>query len=100
MKSKWIATALLGVAMTAPAFAGVGVYIGGAPPPYRYEVPPPRPAPDYVWVGGNWNYAGGRYVWAPGVWRRPPHAGASWEHPHYDHYREGWAYHEGHWGRR
>jgi hypothetical protein len=36
-------------------------------------------------------------VWAPGVWRRPPYAGAYWEHPHYDHYSQGWAYHEGHW---
>jgi hypothetical protein len=25
------------------------------------------------------------------------HTGAYWSHPHYDHYREGWRYDEGHW---
>jgi hypothetical protein len=25
--------------------------------------------------------------------------GAYWTHPHYDHYREGWQWHEGHWDR-
>ena len=38
MKAKWITTAILASALTAPAFAGVGVYIGTAPPPLRYEV--------------------------------------------------------------
>ncbi len=38
MKTKWIASVILASALTAPAFAGVGVYIGVAPPPIRYEV--------------------------------------------------------------
>jgi WXXGXW repeat (2 copies) len=86
MKTKWIASLILGSALTAPAFAAVGVYIGVAPPPLRYEVRPALPGPGYVWVDGYWNWAGGRYVWVPGVWRRPPFAGAYWSHPHYDHY--------------
>ena len=76
MKIKWLASAILAAGLTAPAFAGVGVYVGVAPPPLRYEVPPPMPGPGYVWTAGYWNWAGGRYVWAPGVWRRPPYAGA------------------------
>ncbi len=40
MKTKWIASLILASALTAPAFAGVGVYIGVAPPPLRYEVRP------------------------------------------------------------
>ena len=86
MKTKWIASLILASALTAPAFAGVGVYIGVAPPPLRYEVRPAMPGPGYAWVDGYWNWAGERYVWIPGVWRRPPYAGAYWAHPHYDHY--------------
>jgi hypothetical protein len=47
MKAKWITTAILASAITAPAFAGVGVYIGTAPPPLRYEVRPAMPGPGY-----------------------------------------------------
>ena len=97
MKTKWLASLVLASAITAPAFAQVGIYIGHAPPPLRYEVRPAIPGPGYTWVDGYWNWAGGRYVWAPGVWRRPPYAGAYWTHAHYDHYDRGWAYHEGHW---
>ncbi len=97
MKAKWIASAILASALTAPAFAQIGVYIGVAPPPLRYEVRPPVPGPDYAWADGYWNWYGGRYVWVPGAWRRPPFAGAYWEHPHYDHYARGWQAHEGHW---
>ena len=96
MKTKWIASLILASALTAPAFAGV--YIGVAPPPLRYEVRPPMPGPGYAWVYGYWFWSGGRYEWRHGVWQRPPYAGAYWAHPHYDHYRQGWAYHEGYWG--
>jgi hypothetical protein len=50
MKTKWIASLILASALTAPAFAGVGVYIGTAPPPLRYEVRGPMPGPGYAWV--------------------------------------------------
>jgi WXXGXW repeat (2 copies) len=97
MKAKWIVSAILASALTAPAFAQVGVYIGGAPPPLRYEVRTPMPGPGYAWVDGYWFSNGGRYEWRHGVWQRPPYAGAYWNHPHYDHYDKGWAMHEGHW---
>jgi hypothetical protein len=97
MKTKWIASAILASVMAVPAFAQVGVYIGHPPPPLRYEVRPALPGPGYVWADGYWNWEGGRYAWRRGEWRRPPFAGAYWEHPHYDHYDRGWAFHEGHW---
>ena len=94
----WIAKAALMAAVTAaPAFGQIGIYIGRTPPPLRYEVPPPTPGPDYVWNDGYWNWANNNYVWVPGIWRRPPYAGAYWSHPHYDHYDRGWQMHEGHW---
>ncbi len=40
MKTKWIASLILASALTAPAFAEVGVYARVAPPPLRYEVRP------------------------------------------------------------
>jgi|HubBroStandDraft_6_1064221.scaffolds.fasta_scaffold28743_3 hypothetical protein len=97
MKTKWIASLILASAIAAPAFAQVGVYIGTAPPPLRYEVRPAIPGPGYSWVDGYWNWSGHRYVWVPGVWRRPPFEGGYWTHPHYDHYDHGWEYNEGHW---
>ena len=97
----WIAGLLLAGALTAPALAqvGVGVYIGQTPPPLRYEVPPPSPGPDFLWIDGYWNWVGSRYVWVPGRWDRSPYPGAYWTHPHYDHYDRGWQMHPGHWDR-
>ena len=97
MKTKWLASLILAAAVTAPAFAQVGIYIGHEPPPLRYEVRPVMPGPGYAWTDGYWNWSGARYVWVPGAWRRPPYANAYWSHPHYDHYNNGWQMHEGHW---
>jgi hypothetical protein len=87
--SNWKLNLLAGgialLAFTAPAIAQIHVYIGGAPPPLRYEVRPAMPGEGYVWTEGYWGDRGGRYVWMPGVWVRPPYAGASWSHPHWDH---------------
>ena len=69
------------------------------PPPLRYERRPPyrvRGMPGWTDTG---ELGGGRYVWVAGRWDRPPYAGAYWSHPHYDHYPDGWHYHEGHWDR-
>ena len=54
------------------------------------------PYPGYVWIGGFWNWSGGRHVWVPGYWSAP-RPGFSWV-PH-TWVREGGGYrlHEGHW---
>ncbi|MBB5056813.1 hypothetical protein HDF16_001498 [Granulicella aggregans] len=98
MKMKWLFSATLAAAaVSAPAFAQIGVYIGAPPPPIRYEARPPLPGPGYAWIDGYWEPYGGRYRWVGGRWDRPPYPGAYWSHPHYDHYDRGWAMHEGHW---
>ena len=91
--------AVLGMMLFAGSMlAGPRISIGfGFGAPAVAVARPVCPGPGYVWADGYWNWAGGRYVWVPGVWRRPPYAGAYWAHPHYDHYPTGWAYHEGHW---
>lgn len=95
--ARWILQGLIATALTIPSFGQIGIYIGHAPPPVRYETRPPMPGAGYVWVDGYWGVQGGRYVWAPGRWNRPPYEGAYWSHPHYDHYQQGWQLHEGHW---
>jgi WXXGXW repeat (2 copies) len=97
MKLNWICGLLFASALTVPAAGQIGVYIGGAPPAYRYEQRGPEPGPGYAWVDGYWAPHGHRYRWVAGRWDRPPYEGAYWNHPHYDHYRQGWQMHEGHW---
>src|SRR5262249_58740850 len=49
-----IAVGLLSLAPSqARAQVSFGVRIGTPPPPRNYAVPP-RPGPDYEWVGGYW----------------------------------------------
>jgi hypothetical protein len=83
--------------VTASAIAQINVYIGTPPPPIRYEVRGPLPYEGAYWVNGYWAPQGHHYRWIPGRWERPPYANAYYAHPHYDHYRQGWKYHEGYW---
>lgn len=102
-RSNWklnlLASGFVLASFAAPAIAqiGIGIAIGRTPPPIRYERRPAAPGEGYAWVDGYWGVNGGRYVWVPGRWDRPPYAGAYWSHPHYDHYQDGWRMHEGHW---
>ncbi|HEY5056302.1 MAG TPA: hypothetical protein VII58_09090 [Acidobacteriaceae bacterium] len=94
--------AALAAAMAVPAVGQVsfGIQLGrNPPPPLRYEARPPMPGPGFYWVDGYWRLDRGRYVWAPGVWQRPPYSGAYYTHGHWDHYPDGWRYHDGHWDR-
>jgi hypothetical protein len=98
MKNGWTMGLLVSVSLTLPASAQVSLYIGIAPPPIVVEPPPPPPpVVGMVWVSGGWVPQGHHYRWVAGRYERPPYPGAYWSHPHYDHYREGWRYDEGHW---
>jgi hypothetical protein len=54
MRLNWICGVLFGIALTIPASAQIGVYIGTPPPPLRYEQRGPIPGPGYVWIEGYW----------------------------------------------
>lgn len=43
------------------------------PPPARVEVvsDAPRDMPGAVWVDGEWQWKGRRWVWSPGQWQQP-----------------------------
>jgi hypothetical protein len=60
-----------------PGSAAGEVEVAGAPPMAISEDVPPSPGPDYVWIGGVWDWQG-RWVWDRGHWDRPPHPGAIW----------------------
>lgn len=41
------------------------------PPPARPEHIPERPAPEALWIDGEWRWIGGRWSWIYGRWVRP-----------------------------
>lgn len=43
----------------------------GSPPPPRVEYRTVAPAPNYIWIGGDWFWTGNRYDWRPGRWAPP-----------------------------
>ena len=51
-----------------------------APPAPYVEVVPVMPFAGAVWIGGYWNWVGGRHVWVGGRWDHP-RQGYRWE-PH------------------
>jgi len=85
------------VALAVPLSGMAQVAITVGPPPPVVETRGPAPYAGAVWVGGYHRYEGGRYVWVPGSWQRPPHPGARWEPGRWDHAHDGYHWHEGRW---
>lgn len=56
----------------------VGEVVMTAPPVPQAEVIGVAPAPGYIWIGGFWNWVGGRHVWVQGHWSAP-RPGFYWE---------------------
>src|ERR1700735_4507030 len=95
-----VAGALLGGCVVAPApgYYG-GAVVTVAPPAPQVEVVGVAPYPGAVWIGGYWNWVGGRAVWVGGRWGhgRPGYHGV----PHtWEHGGGGWRMREGHGARR
>ena len=97
MKLKWLISAVLAAAVVVPAAAQISIHFRTGPPATRYERRGDAPGPGYVWVDGYWAQQGRHYQWVEGRWQQPPYENGYWSHPHYDHEREGWRMHEGHW---
>jgi hypothetical protein len=79
-----------------------GHYVGGvvmvAPPAPRVEVIGVAPTPGYVWLGGYWDWVGGRHVWVGGHWSAP-HPGYHWEAHSWVRAGDGWRMQRGRWVR-
>jgi hypothetical protein len=69
-----------------------------APPAPYYEVRPVMPYVGAVWIGGYWNWYGGRHVWVPGYWgaARP---GYVWHPYRWAPYGGRWNLYGGGWAR-
>ena len=69
------------------------------PPPMREEkiVETTRPAPNYVWIPGAWDYRAGSWTWVTGHWDVPPGAEVRWIAPQYSTVEQGVRYTPGHW---
>jgi hypothetical protein len=93
---KLVLAALLVFAL-APAASYAQVRIVIAPPAPIVEVRGPAPERGFVWIDGYHRWDGGRYVWVPGRWDRPPHPHAHWVAHHWVHRHGEWILVEGHW---
>ncbi|MEJ5151908.1 hypothetical protein [Comamonas sp. MYb396] len=72
------------------------------PPALQYEPAPVAVAPisTQIWIGGFWDWYGGRYVWRQGHWASPPHRGDRWVPREWVRSPHGWQARGGHWERR
>jgi hypothetical protein len=93
--SKLLAVAALALPLAASAQVGVAVRIG--PPAPIVERPGPPPYGGAVWIHGYHRWDGGRYVWVPGRWERPPHPGARWIDGRWERRHDGYYWREGRW---
>jgi hypothetical protein len=91
-----LSLAALGGCIVAPAPYG-GEVIVGVPAPVVEVVPPP-PAVGYIWIGGFWNWIGGRHVWVHGRWDAP-RPGWRWAPHRWEPMSGGYRQHGGRWER-
>ena len=68
------------------------------PPPPRYEYPGYAPVVGAVWITGNWNWGGSRYIWIPGRWETP-RSGHYWVPHRWERDGDHWRQHGGRWER-
>jgi hypothetical protein len=103
LKVAMAALALASVTLAGCVVAPAPRYYGDAtvmvaPPPPQVEIVGVAPAPGYVWIGGYWNWVGGRHEWVGGRWEagRP---GYHWVPHRWMAYHGGYRLAQGHWAR-
>lgn len=91
------------VVVPADGRGGYAGYGGGpvmvAPPALQGEVIGVAPGPGYFWIGGFWNWVGGRHVWVGGHWEAN-RQGYRWRPHHWVRDGQGWRAEQGRWERR
>ena len=73
------------------------IYVTAQPKPVIVNRPA-APAPNYVWIEGEWIPKGSTYVYQPGHWiaPRPKHV---WMPGHWVRVHRGWYWVKGYWTR-
>jgi WXXGXW repeat (2 copies) len=57
---------------------------------------PVAPGPDYVWIGGEWEWTGGNYHWHEGSWQHA-REGHTWKSGYWENNHKGYKWHKGSW---
>lgn len=78
---------------------GGGEFVSMAPPQAQTEVIIAPPGPGYFWIGGYWNWIGGRHVWVGGRWENH-RQGYQWAPHQWRRESNGWRMAPGRWERR
>ena len=88
------------LAMSASAFAQIGISISVAPPELLTYEQPVCPGDGYLWTPGYWAYADADtgYYWVPGAWVMAPEPGFLWTPGYWGWGGNGYAFNEGYWG--
>lgn len=92
--------ALVLVALSAAAFAQVGIFVRFGPPALPVYVQPPCPVDGYLWIPGYWAYDRDfdDYYWVPGTWVEPPQVGYLWTPGYWAWGGDGFIFNQGYWG--
>jgi hypothetical protein len=86
------------LAMSAAAFAQIGVSISFSPPELPVYEQPLCPGDGYLWAPGYWAYGEDDYYWVPGTWVMPPEAGLLWTPAYWGWNGNGYVFNDGYWG--
>ena len=97
-KIRLLSLTLLILAMSAAAFAQLGVSITIAPPELVAYSQPMCPQSGYLWTPGYWAYGDEGYFWVPGTWVEPPAIGLLWTPGYWGWGSNAYAWNEGYWG--
>jgi hypothetical protein len=76
---------------------GLGIAVGGPPPPFHEEYRAYAPGPGYYWVPGYYDRVGADWLWVAGSWQLPPQHRARWVAPYYTQRHGRWTYRRGYW---
>ena len=67
-------------------------------PSAPYYQRPFAPAPNYIWIDGDWVVRNGRFVYQQGYWAAPRY-NRRWETGRWDQHNHGWHWQRGYWHR-
>ena len=93
--SKLLMAVALGGTLLISACGGSGYYVSAQLDEPAYERPV-SPYADGVWIGGDWNWSGGRYVYQQGHWEHG-RAGHTYVAGNWEQGSRGYRWHRGHW---
>jgi WXXGXW repeat (2 copies) len=98
--SRSLLFAVMLLAISATAFAQIGISVSFGPPALPVYTQPICPAPGYIWTPGYWAWDPnfGDYYWVPGTWVLAPQVGFLWTPPWWGWSGGAYLFHAGFWG--